>query len=272
MAGPGWDDPPRPALATAPVLSVEGFEGPLDWLLEQVRAHRVDLGALSILALVDGVVAAFDAALATPDAAPAALAAWSSWLVMAADLALLRSRLLLADSGLGRAASEQAGALQARLVARVDAMASADWLERRVQLGRDVFPRGAPEIVLPRCGRTGDVTALLRACLVALRVPVDATARQMPARRAWTQADAAARIVALLPGLEGGGLGAFLPEAADDAPERVARARTALASTFGAALELARQGSVALNQAAPWDTVTVGRGRARDGAVDEPAR
>jgi segregation and condensation protein A len=56
-----WEAPPRrppaPAPGTAPVLSVDGFEGPLDWLLELVRARRIDLAKLSITALVDALPA-----------------------------------------------------------------------------------------------------------------------------------------------------------------------------------------------------------------------
>jgi segregation and condensation protein A len=58
--GSDWDRAagPRPVTGTAPTLSVDGFEGPLDWLLEMVRAQKIDLGRLSILALVDAFVVA----------------------------------------------------------------------------------------------------------------------------------------------------------------------------------------------------------------------
>ena len=49
-----WEDPPRASPpSAAPVLSVDGFEGPLDWLLELARAERIDLRKLSIRALVE---------------------------------------------------------------------------------------------------------------------------------------------------------------------------------------------------------------------------
>ena len=98
----GWEDPPRRRPATdVLVLSVEGFEGPLEWLLEMVRAHRIDLARLSILALVEAFVTALQAGLAQRDTGSTApLWRWGDWLVMAANLALLRSRLLLpADVG-----------------------------------------------------------------------------------------------------------------------------------------------------------------------------
>lgn len=59
-----WDDPPRrPSNATSPVLAVDGFGGPLDWLLEMVRVRKLDLARLSILALVEALGEALTAAL-----------------------------------------------------------------------------------------------------------------------------------------------------------------------------------------------------------------
>ncbi len=82
-----WDDPPRatPGAASMPVLSVEGFEGPLDWLLERVRAGKIDLARLSILALIEAFIGAMDIAFRHRDGTRAvALARWGDWLVMAA--------------------------------------------------------------------------------------------------------------------------------------------------------------------------------------------
>ena len=104
----------------------------------------------------------------------------------------------------------------------------------------------------------GDITALLRASLVALRVPAGANAWQ-PARPAlWRVADAAARIGQWLhatPGGEGTALGAFLPRIAPAGPERGLRCRAAVASTLLAGLELARDGGVLLDQDRPWTTI-----------------
>jgi len=90
-----WEDPPRrPPETTSPVLSVEGFEGPLDWLLEMARARKLDLARLSILALVEAYVEAMQAVL-TPGLTTADLAHWAGWTVMATQLVELRSRLML---------------------------------------------------------------------------------------------------------------------------------------------------------------------------------
>ena len=79
----------------APVLAVDGFEGPLDWLLDLARTRRIDLARLSIVALVEAFEEALTAALETLDLRPTLLGRWGDWLVMAADLTLLRSRMLV---------------------------------------------------------------------------------------------------------------------------------------------------------------------------------
>ena len=74
-----WEDPPRNAVgASAPVLSVEGFEGPLDFLLEMARAQKIDLVRLSIVALVEAFAAALETALSLP-VPPALRAGATGW-------------------------------------------------------------------------------------------------------------------------------------------------------------------------------------------------
>ena len=257
------------------MLAVDGFEGPLDWLLEMARARRIDLARLSIAALVDAFAAALIAALAGADRRPMTLARWSGWLVMAADLTLLRSRLLVpADAAEAHDALDAAEALRRHLVIRAQATAAADWLERGDQLGYHVFRRGQVQrgqagvadtvkADTGKVGRSGDVTALLRACLAAIRLPVDAAERfRVPPPPFWSRADAAARIRALLPamGQDGAPLAAFLPDVPAAVADRGQRCREAVASTFGAGLEMTRGGDIALEQAAPWTPIQVRRG------------
>ncbi len=205
-----WGQPPRrqPGPAAAPVLAVDGFEEPLDWLLDLARTRRIDLARLSIVALVEAFTKALAAAFATPDLRPTLLGRWGDWLVMAADLTLLRSRLLMpADAAAAQDAQDEAERLRQRLLGRAEIGLAADWLEGRVQLSRDVFARGkADGAGVVRAGRTGDVTALLRACLVAIRLPAEAGALyRVPGPLFWSVADAAARIRAMLPGGRRGG-------------------------------------------------------------------
>ena len=255
-----WEDPPRAAPPdSAPVLAVDGFEGPLDWLLEMAQARKIDLARLSIVALIDAFATALEAALARRiDGRAAELGRWGGWLVMAATLAFLRSRLLLpGDSPEAKAAEDEAEALRRRLVSRAQVRAAADWLERRPQLGRDVFGRGTGQR-RDDGGRIGDITELLRACLVALRVPEQADADRPRPLPLWQVSDAIARMRQLLGALpDGSPLTAFLPEVDGADPGRALRRRVAVSSTLVAGLELARTGALALDQDVPWTPIRV---------------
>ena len=272
----GWEEPrPVPSL-DAPVLSVDGFEGPLDWLVEMARARKLDLSKLSILALVEAFGVALVAALEGAAPRPAAdLARWATWLTLAAALVQLRSDLLLPpDAPAAQAAQAEAKALRRALANRAEAAVTAEWLERRSQLGRDVFARGQPKAGVPgpsgvagegaglEPAVVGDITALLRACLVALRVPAG-TGVWQPARAGlWRVADAVARIGQVLDTAPDGGgaeFDVFLPRIGPGAPERELRCRAAVASTFLAGLELARDGGVLLEQDRPWTTIQARR-------------
>jgi hypothetical protein len=145
-----------------------------------VRGQKIDLAKLSIATLIGGFATAMDAALGRrPDGQ---LARWAVWTVMAATLTELWSRLLLPpDAPAARAAVEEAEALRRQLLDRARMRTAADWLERCVQLGRDAFRRGQPEVTVT--GRAGDLTALLRACLVAMQVPEDQAIALRPRRR-----------------------------------------------------------------------------------------
>ncbi len=126
-----------------PRLALDGFSGQLDWLLALARARRIDLGRLSLPDLLDQLAAALrEASGAIP------LGEQGDWVVMAAGLLLLRSRLLLpADTPAQRRADAEAGRLRA---------AWSGWARCRrwpagstgnPRLGRDVFARGQPELL-----------------------------------------------------------------------------------------------------------------------------
>jgi segregation and condensation protein A len=252
---------------------VEGFEGPLDGLLEMVRAQKIDLAKLPILALVTAFVTALEAALADRDHAapphcpsghplgrPLGLGRWGDWLVMASNLALLRSRLSLpADAAEARTAADEAGRLRRRLADRAEIGVAADWLDRSPQLRRDVFPRGRPEA--QAVGRVGDITALLRACLAALSLPDGAEAYRPRPPPVWRVSDAIAYIEARLGRVpdEGSPLTAFLPPIDAASPRTEFVSRAAWATTFLASLELVREGRVALEQRQPWEPIQLHR-------------
>jgi segregation and condensation protein A len=258
-AASDWEDPLRVDRSdAAPVLAVDGFEGPLDWWLEMARGQKIDLSTLSIAALIGAFASALERALA--DRSGARLAHWASWTVTAATLTELWSRLLLPqDAPASRAAVEEAEALRRHLLERARMRTAADWLDRRAQLGRDVFRRGQPEVGL--ANRGGDLTDLLRACLVALQVPEDqAVALQPRPPPLWTASNAlthVTRLLAVLP--DGSPLDAYLPTIPLDAPQRALRRRAAVASTLIAALERARDGALLLDQESAWQPIRVTR-------------
>jgi hypothetical protein len=138
-------DQPHAAIGNtgAPALQLGAYAGPLDLLLELARAQRVDLAQLSITALAEQFAAVVEAALARRTVPLPRLA---EWLIMAAWLVALRARLLLpAETNENVAARREADGLWRRLADRAAALRLADWLERRLQLGRDVFGRGVAE-------------------------------------------------------------------------------------------------------------------------------
>ena len=254
-----WEDPPQVARSdTAPVLSVDGFAGPLDWLLEMARANKINLARLSIGALIAQFADALAAALAGRDTHQ--LDRWAGWTVMAATLTELWSRLLLpADAAASRAAEAEAEALRRQLLARARMRQAADWLERRPQLGNDVFARGMPAVSV--AGRGSDLTDLLRACLVALHVPETQAAAYRPRPPPlWRVSDALPHLrqrLAALP--DDTPLSALLPPIDGDDPGRTLRCRVVIASTLVAGLEHARNGALALDQDAAWTDIRVSR-------------
>ena len=123
------------------MVDVEGFEGPLDLLLTLARQQKVDLAKISILALADQYLAFIE------EARKMRLELAADYLVMAAWLAYLKSRLLLPEPhpAEGLSAEEMANALALRL-RRLEAIRKfAEQLMSRPQLGRDIFQRGQPE-------------------------------------------------------------------------------------------------------------------------------
>lgn len=242
---PVWDDWDTPLQAPAsPMFHLDGFEGPMDLLLDLAERQRIDLGQLSFADLAGQFVAECEGRLRGMP-----LERRADWLVMAARLLLLRSRLLLpADAAAAAEAGRDARAELERLGQAAHIRAAADWLAARPQLGVDVFarPRGGPD------PRVASYMALMEACLFVLRghawrdepLPL----YQPPVRDLWRVQDALARIRAMLAEQpEGGSLAVFLPPVAKT-PDFEVKARAAVASSFVAALELCRTNEVRLEQ------------------------
>ena len=168
-----------------------------------------------------------------------------------------------------KAAADEAEALRYRLISRTQVRTAADWLERRPQLGRDVFGCGTGDR-RHNGGRVGDITELLRACLIALRVPDQADAYRPRPPPLWQVSDAIARMRQLLGVLpDGSPLTAFLPTVGGVEPGRTLRSRVAVSSTLVAGLELARAGTLALDQDAPWTSIRCSTGMTISAALGD---
>jgi segregation and condensation protein A len=245
---------PAPGPIT-PILQVEGFEGPLDFLVDMVRRDRVDLRQLSILALIDQFVGALEASTARVP-----LEQRGNWVVLASQLVLLKSQLLAPASPAEAEGAEQAARRQIAQLEELAAMrAAAGWLAARPQLGHEVHARGRREQQgRPRGER---ILAFLEATLAMLEGRVGREAEVPAAYRPappdlFRVPEALARVRQLLTARpEGGPLAAFLPGITG--PRARLKQRSAVASTFLAGLELARDGDVDLEQAAPFGEIFI---------------
>ncbi len=233
------------------ILHLEGFEGPLDLLLELARAQRVDLARISILALVEQYLALVEGARQVR------LELAADWLVMAAWLTWLKSRLLLPSEEPEAVEGEEAAeVLAARLQALQAMRTAAAWLGTRPILGLDVHPRGAPETLTGTedAGFAVDLPALLRAYLAAIRRSAGKRTYRPRPLTLWSVQDALQRLGAMLGSLpDWTSLDRFLPERLGDPMAR----RAALASTLLAGLELARGGAVLLQQERDFGPILV---------------
>ncbi len=243
---PGPDGAPLPSEAFR--VDIEGFEGPLDLLLALSRTQKVDIARISISQLVEqylGYIA---------EAQKLRLEIAADYLVMAAWLAFLKSRLLLPrekEADDQPSAEAMAQQLAFRLM-RLDAMRNAiARLMTRKRLGRDVFARGMPEGVKTtrETEWTAEVYDLLKAYSESRRRTVVVT-HVVKARRVWSIKDARGRLEKLV-GKTLGDWGQldlfieqFLPHTEED--------RTVVASSFGATLEMAREGLIELRQEEPF--------------------
>lgn len=257
------------------LLRLNGFEGPLDLLLLLARRQAVDLARVSVLDLADQYL------LATADLGRVGLQRATDWLVMAAWLTWLKSRLLLPRSPKEAAEAEQAAAALAARLARMERVrAAAAALDAQPQLGRDAWERGGRSEVMaasPKCEGAEspkplgfaaefaepELAALFRACLAVLRRSRPTDGQRPPPLPLWRVPEALALMRRRLGALAAAGgtsaatLAGFLPQVAREPPRYALRCRAALASTLLASLELAREGEATLEQNGTWAPVGV---------------
>jgi segregation and condensation protein A len=230
-------------------LSLDGWEGPLDLLLNLARQQKVDLHQISILALTEQYLSYIE------NARSLRLEIAADYLVMAAWLAYLKSCLLLPkEEGVEPSPEELALRLQLRLQ-RLDAMREAGArLIGRDRLGRDVFARGVPEgLKLVRKAAWQVTPFELYAAYGRVKARTAPAMHVVAHRAVMTLEDAIQRVAALLgQALDWTTLEAFLPATSDPQYRK-----SALASSFVAALELARQGRIELEQEAAFSDLLV---------------
>src|SRR5271170_4149611 len=223
-------------------VDLDGFEGPLDLLLELARRQRVDLSRISILALAEQYLEFVEAARKLR------LELAADYLVMAAWLAFLKSRLLLPapSEPTDLDATELAEALARRLRTLEAIRKAAEYLINRPRLGRDFFARGAPEPIETsrRFSYEANLYDLLAA--YARQAQRHALARvRFKTREVWSLAEARQALTRLIGGQsDWTAFDDFLREACSDSEMR----RSARASAFSASLELAREGRLEIRQ------------------------
>jgi len=251
-----FEEDPAPAAAQAGplIVDLEGYEGPLDVLLALTREHKVDITKISILALAEQYLAFIERAR------DLRLEVAADYLVMAAWLAYLKSRLLLPEAeGDDEPTAREMAAMLAFRLARLEAMRTAgEALMTGNRAGRDVFYRGAPEgIRLIRHSRYQcSLFELLKAYAEHREVQGSAEALRLRRDAIYPVEQAIERLSQLLGALpDWSSLRTFLPPGLRD---RFA-VRSATASTFAAALELTKQGKVRLRQGSHFGPIYVRR-------------
>ncbi|MEN3973660.1 ScpA family protein [Emcibacter sp. SYSU 3D8] len=256
-----FEEPSRPVVDQF-VLNIDGWEGPLDVLLMLARSQKVDLAAISILQLAEQYLQFIAAAHRIR------LELAADYLVMAAWLAYLKSRLLLPEEASGdEPTGEDLAAQLAFRLRRLEAMRGrASVLMSRHRVGRDVFLRGMPEgiRVIRKSAYIADLYGLLRA-YAALKARGENSDYQVRRRPVFTMEEALRRLerlVGFVP--DWTSLRQFLPAGESDP----ALSRSALASTFAAALEYTRQGKLELHQTETFGPLMI-RSRVRAAGQDE---
>jgi len=234
-------------------VSLDGFEGPLDLLLNLARTQKVDLAKISILELAEQYLRFI------ADAKSLRLEIAADYLVTAAWLAFLKSKLLLPveakqdDGPSGEAMALHLAFRLKRLEAMREAVAR---LFNRKQLGVDVFARGMPEGI--RTTRKSDYWAsvydLLKAYAEQRRRTATVAPVKMGGRKVWSIREARERLERLF-GIPGNW--AMLDSYLEDYLRDAEVSKTALASSFGATLELTREGFTELRQACAFGPIYV---------------
>ena len=235
--------------AEALVVDVDGFEGPLDLLLALARTQKVDLREISVLALAEQYLHFVETAK------DLRLELAADYLVMAAWLAFLKSRLLLPpDPEEEGPDAETLAAELAHRLQRLEAMREAGAkLMARDRLGRERFVRGAPdaEVREVHVTYTANLIDLMQA-YARLRTRDDFRPYVVDRTDLYTMEEALERLREIVgEAVEWTDIARFLPEGWTAGPRR----RSATAATFAASLELVKRGAAEIRQDAPMSPI-----------------
>ncbi|MDF2140018.1 ScpA family protein [Paenirhodobacter sp. CAU 1674] len=238
--------------AEALIVDVEGFEGPLDLLLTLSRTQKVDLRRISVLQLAEQYLRFVDKARALR------IELAADYLVMAAWLAFLKSRLLLPpEPGAEGPSAEDMAAHLAFQLERLAAMReAAAQLMARDRLGRDFFARGrSEEVALVRQVRYSASLLDLMQAYARIRTRDEFRPYAFDRKDVFTMEQALDRMRGLI-GFAGSwtDLVSYLPEGWGGDPKR---RRSATAATFAASLELAKQGHIEIRQSETFAPISI---------------
>ena len=257
-SGPERQTPAERLAAEALIVDVDGFEGPLDLLLTLSRTQKVDLRRISVLQLAEQYMVFVERARALR------IELAADYLVMAAWLAYLKSRLLLPpELGDDGPTAEELAAHLAFQLERLEAMReAAARLMARDQLGRDIFARGIPEDVTRNRVVTYEATLIdLMRAYARIRTKDEFRPFVMDRDHIYTMEQALDRMRGLIGYVgEWSDLTSFLPEGWDVSPMR---RRSSTAAHFAAILEMAKRGQVELRQGETFAPIQL---RRKDGA------
>lgn len=249
-----WEnEPPERPREHDLILDLDGFEGPLDVLLTLARHQKVDLHKISILQLAEQYLAFITGARQLR------LEIAADYLVMAAWLAYMKSRLLLPEPEEDEEPSgeEMAEALAFRL-RRLEAMREASArILRRPRLGLEVFSRGAPEgvEVVPKFEYEATLYELLR-CYAEHHARVHAEHLVIADSEVFSMDQAYQRLSSMLGAMpDWESLARFMPPGLRSG----LMTRSAVATTLAAGLELVREGKLQLRQLEPFGPIYIRR-------------
>ncbi|KEO51315.1 segregation and condensation protein A [Thioclava pacifica] len=238
--------------AEALIVDVDGFEGPLDLLLTLSRTQKVDLRKISVLQLAEQYLAFVERAKALR------IELAADYLVMAAWLAFLKSRLLLPPDpeAEGPSAEDMAAHLAFQLERLQALRESAAQLMARDRLGRDTFVRGVSEEVarVRKITYTASLMELMQA-YARIRTRDEFRPYAFDRTNVFTMEEALDRMRGLI-GFAGdwSELTTFLPDGWASDPKR---RRSATAATFAASLEMAKQGQIEIRQSDTFQPISI---------------